>query len=191
LPRAIFRFEAREKLLMKRREFITLLVGAAAWPLAASAQPAMPLIGFMTSRSAKDSELHTAAFLRGLNEAGYVVGQNVRIEYRSADGHYERLPEFAAELVDLRPSVLVAAGGEPSAVAAKSATGTIPIVFVIGGDPVTAGLTASLNRPNSNATGISFVTAELGGKRVGLISELVPNAATIALLVNPNMAATP
>jgi putative ABC transport system substrate-binding protein len=176
---------------MRRRDFITLLGGAVAtWPLVARAQQSPPLVGFMTSRSSKDSEPHTAAFLRGLSESGYVPGQNVGIEYRWADGHYERLPEIAAELVKLPLSALVAAGGEPSAIAAKSATATVPIIFVIGGDPVKAGLTASLSRPATNATGISFVTAELGGKRVNLISELVPNAKTIALLVNPSMSAT-
>jgi hypothetical protein len=124
----------------------TLRRGAgAAWPVVARAQQLLPLIGFMTSRSSKDSEPHTAAFLRGLSEAGYVPGQNVSIEYRWADGHYERLPELAAELVGLRPAAVVAAGGEPSALAAKSATAAIPIVFVIGGDPAKTGLTASLN----------------------------------------------
>jgi putative ABC transport system substrate-binding protein len=176
---------------MKRREFVTLLGSVVAgWPLATRAQQSPTLIGFMTSRSSRESEPHTAAFLRGLREAGFVPGQNVTIEYRWAEGHYERLPGLAAELVGLRPAALVAAGGEPSALAAKSATASIPIVFVIGGDPVKTGLTASLNRPNTNATGVSFVTAELGGKRVELISELVPNAATIALLVNPNMSET-
>jgi ABC-type uncharacterized transport system substrate-binding protein len=176
---------------MRRREFVAVFGGAvAAWPLTAHAQQSLPLIGFMTSRSSKDSEPHTAAFLRGLSEAGYVPGQNARIEYRWADGHYERLPDIAAELVRLPLAAFVAAGGEPSAVAAKRATATIPIIFVIGGDPVKAGLTASLNRPNTNATGVSFVTAELGGKRMNLISELVPNATTVALLVNPNMAET-
>lgn len=175
---------------MKRRDVIAMLGAAAAdWPLTARAQPSMPLIGFMTSRSAKDSEPHTAAFLQGLGEAGYIPGQNVRIDYRWADGHYERLPEIATELAKLPLAALVAAGGEPS-VAAKSATATAPIIFLIGGDPVKAGLAGSLNRPGANATGVSFVTAELGGKRVNLISELVPNAATIALLVNPNMAET-
>jgi putative tryptophan/tyrosine transport system substrate-binding protein len=174
---------------VRRRDLITAIAGlAATWPVIARAQQL--LIGFMSSRSSQDSEPHKAAFLHGLSEAGYVPGQNVRIEYRWADGRYERLAEIAAELVKLPPAVLVAAGGEPSAVAAKSATAAIPIVFVIGGDPVRAGLTASLNRPNTNATGVSFVTAELGGKRVNLIGELVPNAARIALLVNPNMAET-
>jgi putative ABC transport system substrate-binding protein len=176
---------------MKRREFIKGIAGAAAtWPFAATAQQSPPLIGFMTSRSAKDSEPHTAAFLQGLGEGGYVPGQNVRIEYRWAEGHYERLPEIAAELANQPLAAFVAAGGEPSAIAAKSATVTVPIIFLIGGDPVKTGLTASLNRPGTNATGISFVTAELGGKRVNLISELVPKAATVALLVNPKMSET-
>jgi putative ABC transport system substrate-binding protein len=175
---------------MRRRKFITLFGGVVAgWSLAARAQ-APPLIGFMTSRSLKDSEPHTAAFLRGLSQAGYVPAQNVGIEYRWADGQYERLPEIAAELARLPLAALVAAGGEPSALAAKGATATVPIIFVIGGDPVKAGLAASLNRPGGNATGISFVTAELGGKRVSLISELAPNAKAIALLVNPNMSET-
>jgi putative tryptophan/tyrosine transport system substrate-binding protein len=176
---------------MRRREFITLLGGTvAALPLPLRAQQSLPLIGFMSSRSSKDSEPHTQAFLRGVRDGGYVPGQNVRIEYRWADGHYERLPELAAELVTLQPAALVAAGGEPSALAAKSRTATIPIVFVIGGDPVKTGLTASLNRPNTNATGVSFVTTQLGGKRLNLISELAPNAKTIALLVDPNMSET-
>src|SRR5439155_17433910 len=148
---------------MKRREFLGILGAGVAWPVVARAQQPMPLIGFMTSRSAKDSEPHTAAFLRGLSQAGYVPGQNVTIQYRWADGRYERLPELAAELVGLRPAAIVAAGGEPSARAAKAATAIIPILFVIGGDPVTTGLTASLNRPNSNAPGVKFFTAELGG----------------------------
>jgi putative ABC transport system substrate-binding protein len=176
---------------MRRRDLLKSIAGiSATWPLAVRAQASLPLLGFMSSRSSKDSEPHLAAFLRGLSEAGYVPGQNVRMEYRWADGRYERLPEIAAELVKLPLAALVAAGGEPSAQAAKSATASIPIIFVIGGDPVKAGLTASLNRPGTNATGVSFVTGELGGKRVNLIAELVPNATTIALLVNPNMAET-
>ena len=175
---------------MRRREFITLIGGGAAtWPLAAGAQ-SLPLVGYMTSRSSKDSEPHTAAFIGGLGESGYMPGQNVRIEYRWADGRYERLPEIAAELARLPLAAFVAVGGEPSALAAKGASATVPIIFLIGGDPVKAELTENLNRPGTNATGISFFTAELGGKRVNLISELVPNAKTIALLVNPNMAET-
>jgi ABC-type uncharacterized transport system substrate-binding protein len=127
---------------MRRRDFIKIIAGTAAiWPLAVLAQQSLPLIGFMSSRSSKDSEPHRAAFLRGLNEAGYVPEQNVKIEYRWADGHHERLPEIAAELVRLPLAALVAAGGEPSASAAKSATVAIPIIFVIDGDPVKAGLT--------------------------------------------------
>ena len=176
---------------MRRRDFIKVITGsAAAWPLTVRAQASLPLIGFMSSRSSKDSEPHSAAFLRGLSEAGFIPGQNAVIESRWADGHYERLPEIASELVKLPLAALVAAGGEPSAQAAKSATASIPIIFVIGGDPVKAGLTTSLNRPGTNATGVSFVTNELGSKRVNLIVELVPNAATIALLVNPNMVQT-
>jgi putative ABC transport system substrate-binding protein len=175
---------------MRRRDFIKVITGsAAAWPLTVRAQASLPLIGFMSSRSSKDSEPHSAAFLRGLSEAGFIPGQNAVIESRWADGHYERLPEIASELVKLPLAALVAAGGEPSAQAAKSATASIPIIFVIGGDPVKAGLTTSLNRPGTNATGVSFVT-NLGSKRVNLIVELVPNAATIALLVNPNMVQT-
>jgi putative ABC transport system substrate-binding protein len=175
---------------MRRRDLLKSIAIGATWPLAVRAQASLPLIGFMSSRSSKDSEPHSAAFLRGLSEAGYIPRQNARIEYRWADGHYERLPEIAAELVKLPLAALVAGGGEPSAQAAKSATASVPIIFVIGGDPVKAGLTTSLNRPGTNATGVSFVTAELGGKRVNLIAELVPNAATIALLVDPNMAET-
>jgi putative ABC transport system substrate-binding protein len=176
---------------MRRRDLLKSIAGIGAiWPIAVRAQASSPLIGFMSSRSSKDSEPHSAAFLRGLSEAGYVPGQNVRMEYRWADGRYERLPQIAAELVKLPLAALVAGGGEPSAQAAKSTTASIPIIFVIGGDPVKAGLTTSLNRPGTNATGVSFVTAELGGKRVNLIAELVPNAATIALLVDPNMTET-
>jgi putative tryptophan/tyrosine transport system substrate-binding protein len=176
---------------MRRRDLLKTITGiATTWPLAARAQPSLPLIGFMSSRSSKDSEPHVAAFLQGFSEGDYAPGQNVRMEYRWADGHYEQLPQIAAELVKLPLAALIAAGGEPSARAAKSATASIPIIFVIGGDPVKAGLTTSLNRPGSNATGVSFVTAELGGKRVNLVGELVPNAKTIALLVNPKMAET-
>jgi ABC-type uncharacterized transport system substrate-binding protein len=156
---------------MRRRQFITLVGGAASWPLAARAQASLPLIGFMSSRSSKDSEPHLAAFLRGLGEAGYAPDQNIRMEYRWADGHYERLPQLAAELVKLPLAALVSAGGKPSAQAARSVTASVPIIFVIGVDPVKPGLTSSLNRPGTNATGVSFVTAELGGKRVNLIAE--------------------
>jgi putative ABC transport system substrate-binding protein len=175
---------------MRRRDFIAGVGTAAASSFAARAQQSMPLVGFMTSRSATDSEPHTASFLRGLREAGFVPGENIKIEYRFANGRYDQLPEIAAELLKMPLTVLAAMGGEPSALAAKHLTTTVPIVFVIGGDPVKTGLTASLNRPNTNATGISFVTAELGGKRASLISEMVPSAKTIALLVNPKMSQT-
>jgi putative ABC transport system substrate-binding protein len=177
---------------MQRREFVNLAASTAiVWPLSAHGQQQLlPLVGYLNSRSMSDSEPQTAAFVRGLGEAGYIPGQNVRIECRWANGHYDRLPETAAEMVKLPLAALVAAGGEPSALAAKSATAKIPVIFLIGGDPVKVGLTASVNRPGANATGISFATAELGGKRVNLISELVPNAKNLALLVNPNMSET-
>jgi ABC-type uncharacterized transport system substrate-binding protein len=149
-------------------------------------QPAVPVVGFLSSRPAEQSEAHFDAFRRSLRETGYVEGQNVVIEYRWANGRYERLPALARELVALRVTVMVAVGGVPSAQAAKAATATIPIVFLIGDDPMRVGLVASFNRPGGNLTGVSFLTSELGGKRLGLLCELVPNATTIALLLNPN-----
>ena len=176
---------------MRRREFISLLSGAAAvWPLAATAQQ-KPVIGFLNSGSADAYADRITAFHQGLRELGYIEGENVVVDYRWARGEYERLPAFAAELVQRRVSVLVAAGGEPAALAAKSATSTIPIVFAIGSDPVKLGLVASYSRPGGNATGANILAAELDGKRLGLLHELMPNAARVALLLNPNFPAYP
>jgi len=171
-----------------RRQFISALGGATvAWPLAARAQqPAMPVIGYLSSRSPSDSADIVTAFHRGLKEAGYVEGQNVAIESRFAEGHMERLPTLAADLVNRQVKVLVATGGTSSVVAAKAATTTIPIVFVMGGDPVKLGVVASLARPAGNITGVTFMANGLVAKEVQLLHELVPKADLIAFLVNPN-----
>src|SRR5215510_1727899 len=170
----------------KRREFITLLGGAAAaWPLAVPAQTAIAIIGFLSSRSSGDSEHLVTAFRLGLKETGYVEGDNAVIAFRWAEGRYDRLPAQAAELARQRVAVIVAAGGNVVAFAAKAATSTIPTVFIVGSDPVQDGLVASLARPGGNITGVTLITSELGAKRLGLLRELVPSAALIAVLLNP------
>jgi putative ABC transport system substrate-binding protein len=172
---------------VRRRDFVTLLGGAAAWPLAARAQPAAktPIIGFLNSASAAPFAPYLAGFIKGLQESGFAVGRNVAIDYRWADGRYDRLPALAAELVNVPVNVLVTTGGEPSGLAAKAATSTIPIVFAAGGDPVKAGLVSSLNRPSGNLTGLSQFTYSLEAKRLGLLHEMVPAARAVAVLVNP------
>jgi putative ABC transport system substrate-binding protein len=172
---------------VKHREFITLFgSAAAAWPLAARAQQAMPVIGFMSSRSPEDSVHLLEAFRRGLRESGFVEGQNVAIEFRWARGDYNKLPALAAELVSLRVNVLTAVGGDPSPRAAKAATSTIPIVFGMGGDPVEDGLVESFNRPGGNVTGVTLLTNLMDAKRFGLLRELAPGGALIGALLNPN-----
>jgi putative ABC transport system substrate-binding protein len=175
---------------MRRRDFIALCA-AAAWPLAARAQqPAtMPMIGFLSSSALADRARYLPAFRQGIRETGYVEGQNVTVEYRWAQDQYDRLPDLAADLVRSQVTV-IAAHDVPSAIVAKAATTTIPIVFASGGDPVKLGLVASLNRPGGNVTGVTFFSAELGAKLLGLLHELQPGAVRVGVLVDPNFAVT-
>jgi putative ABC transport system substrate-binding protein len=170
---------------MRRREFFTLLGGAAVWPLAAGAQQPMPVIGFLGFGSLENFGPWLTAFRKGLNEGGFVEGQNVAIEYRWADGQYDRMEKLAADLVGHRVAVIAVPGSPPGARAAKAATSRIPIVFGIGEDPVNLGLVASIARPGGNATGVNFLTAEVIAKRLALLLELVPGAARVAALINP------
>jgi putative ABC transport system substrate-binding protein len=169
-----------------RREFIAGLAGAAAWPVAAPGQQqAMPVIGFLSSLAPEGAVPLVAAFQSGLSASGYVEGKNVAIEYRWARGDYDRLPELARELVTTRAAVLATTGGEPAALAAKAASSSVPVVFMVGGDPVKLGLVASYNQPGGNATGINLLTEAMEPKRLGILRELLPQVPTVAVLVNP------
>ena len=172
---------------MRRREFLTVVGGAAAWPIAAHAQKfPMPVIGFLGAPAAQPYERFAAAIREGLREAGFIEGQNVTIEYRWAEGHYDRLPALATDLVNRSVSVIVTIGGAPATVAARAATSTIPIVFNMTADPLKLGLVASLNRPGGNLTGIAMLGVKLEAKRLELLHEVLPTAALIGVLVNPS-----
>jgi putative tryptophan/tyrosine transport system substrate-binding protein len=170
-----------------RRLVISALGGiASVWPLTAlGQQPTMPIIGFLSARSPDESASAVNIFRLGLADTGYFEGKNVTIEYRWAEGQYDRLPALAAEMVAGHVTVIAATGGEPSVLAAKAATGTIPIVFTIGGGPIELGLVASLNKPGGNVTGVTLLVADLGAKRLGLLRQILPNATAIAMLINP------
>ena len=171
---------------MRRRDFISLLGGAATWPLAGRAQPAtIPVIGYLGAGSPGAFASRLSAFREGLGETGYVEGRNVAMEFRWAEGHHERLPALAADLVARRVTVIVAPGGAPAALAAKSATTTIPIVFEMGADPIAIGLVGSLNQPGGNLTGVTSLNVEVGPKRLEILREAVPRAAAVAVLINP------
>ena len=171
--------------MIRRREFITLLGGAATWPLYAYAQPAVPVIGFVNGGATDAYPGRVAAFLKGLEENGYVEGQNVTVEYHWLDGRYDRLPALMADFVRRRVAVIATPDGNAATVAAKAATATIPIVFGVGDDPVKLGLVDSLSRPGGNATGVNIFGVEVVGKRLALLHQLVPNAVRVAVLVNP------
>jgi len=176
---------------MRRRELITLLGGAATWPLVARAQQAaIPVVGFMSGRSPEDSARIASAFRQGLADAGFIEGQTVNIEYRWANGDSDKLPALAADLVNRKVAVLVGVGGDVSAAAAAKVTKIIPVVFGMGGDPVKAGLVASFNRPGGNVTGFTLWTNEIASKRLGLLRQLVPGVPLIGVLVNPRFRPT-
>ena len=170
---------------MRRREFVTLVGGAAAWPLKARAQQPMPVIGLLSSLTPEGGKPNLAAFRNALADTGYVEGHNVQIEYRWADGNYDRLPAMAADLVGRHVALITTSGGDPAAFAAKAATATIPTVMVMASDPVKEGLVVSLNRPGANVTGATVYAVNMESKRLALLHEVVPAAKTIAVLVNP------